>query len=72
MFVYRVILYFVPKVNANNFFDYQYFLMQLFANSSERSTHSLFFVRFTIVQLTGFVLFKEIRGPSFLGVNLFK
>ena len=32
---YRVIFYFVPKVKANNFFDYQYFLMQFFANSSE-------------------------------------
>ena len=68
--MYRVISYFVSKVKANNFFDNQYFLMQLFANSSERSTIFID-VRFTIVLLTGFVLFKEIRGPSFLGVNLF-
>ncbi len=50
--------YFLPKVKANNFFDNQYLLMQLFANSSEGSKIFVV-VRFTIAQLTGFVLFKE-------------
>ena len=66
-----MIYYFLPKVKANNFFVNQYFLMQPFANSSE-SSKIFIVVRFTIAQLTGFVLFKEICGPSFLGINIFK
>ena len=62
---------FLYKVNANNFFDNQYFWMQFFANSSESS--KVFIVAwFTIIHSIAFVLFKDNRAPGFFYMNFCK
>ena len=62
--IYRVIIIFLEKVNANNVFDNQSFWMQSFANLPE-SLEVFFVAWFTIIHPICFVLFKDNRGPVF-------
>ena len=62
---------FLEKVNANNFFDNQYFWMQFFAYSSE-SSKILIVTWFTMLQSVALVLFKEKRAPGFFDMNFCK